>query len=1226
MASDRAQILISAVDQTRQAFATVNANLEKVSLLAGKLNSALGALGVALSLGALVAAGKHALDTADEFNKLAQKTGVSVESLSLLKPVLEQSGSSLGGFEKALKKLSAGMVEAAAGSKEQAAAFGNLGVAVKDSAGNLRPAEAVMLDLADVFKGMPDGAEKAALAVKLFGKAGMELIPFLNQGSDGIRQMKGEFQSLGLEVSGKTAAAAEKFNDTLDTVKQALAGIAMKITAAALPALQSLAAGMVALARHSEGILTALRLLSETVLMVMAYRTLPALVLAWQSVGPAAVAAATTLSAAWKLAVANINVATASLGILRVAFLVLSAFLAGWEIGTWLAEKFAFVRKAGILMVEGLMKAIEVLQYGWEAFLALFTSDTLDAATARHNARLAQMNDIFAAMYAGASQGANEAGKALGAAGSAAEALNRRLEAARLGLQTAVTQGVERVQKAIEALKTRLGEIDQAIGKSQAVMTDALARMGESYKTLTGLAEEAMNRQLAAVRTRYAQEKAELESSHASQAKLLARTTQLLVEALTQETTIRQKASAETLRLIDAEAKVRIDAASRQGATEAERAANVRRVENEILATKRQTLEQSLADYQRHVDALNSEANRHLAEIKRIEDEKRQWAMSTQERIRDLLRQGLTEAEATEDKKLQITQYQTRAREALAAGEFDQAKEFAKKALDLAAQVASEQTSAFKRATDERQRLLAEEGQQSEANAQRVQQQDAAISKGKAEVASAIGKIRESEEILNKALDAEGAAHQQAAQAASSAGAQIQQTLTQTQTQVDQLTTQLNEGASLQIDVNTTRLDAALAQLDTLFAEKAYLLAIDADLKSAEQKMMEFTVALQEGRTINIDADVARAQTALEQLKTYAQQAGEFELNVKADQALAAVDEVRGRIAGLKDIETESRHQVSSNVAEVANEIDSLNGRNTSSTHTITTVRVEANALGGLIGVSGVSRYATGGAVSAGFPPLAGGMIPGSGDQDTVPRRLDAGAFVIRKAAVQKYGSGLLSTLARFAHGGQVQHFAGGGAVFDFAAFWDDFKSGRGGSNSFEDQFRIRNQALAAFIGLQAGVFTYDEAVALKGTDEDIRKLAMRRASKQPEKTPGPSHYAAGGNPADTVPAMLTPGEYVVNRTSVNKFGVGFFDAINRMKLPARALVQRVQGFAAGGLVPPSLRTELPRPTTSEAAGEPQRSVRVELVSGERKVNVAVDARDETRLLNLLASARLRTA
>ncbi len=40
--TDRAQILITAVDQTRQAFSTVNASLEKLSGLAGKMNTALG--------------------------------------------------------------------------------------------------------------------------------------------------------------------------------------------------------------------------------------------------------------------------------------------------------------------------------------------------------------------------------------------------------------------------------------------------------------------------------------------------------------------------------------------------------------------------------------------------------------------------------------------------------------------------------------------------------------------------------------------------------------------------------------------------------------------------------------------------------------------------------------------------------------------------------------------------------------------------------------------------------------------------------------------------------------------------------------------------------------------------------------------------------------------------------------------------------------------------------
>jgi hypothetical protein len=50
---------------------------------------------------------------------------------------------------------------------------------------------------------------------------------------------------------------------------------------------------------------------------------------------------------------------------------------------------------------------------------------------------------------------------------------------------------------------------------------------------------------------------------------------------------------------------------------------------------------------------------------------------------------------------------------------------------------------------------------------------------------------------------------------------------------------------------------------------------------------------------------------------------------------------------------------------------------------------------------------------------MSGGSVPGSGHHDTVPRTLDAGAFVIRKAAVQKYGGGALSRLAN-----GVAHFA----------------------------------------------------------------------------------------------------------------------------------------------------------------------------------------------------------
>jgi hypothetical protein len=112
---------------------------------------------------------------------------------------------------------------------------------------------------------------------------------------------------------------------------------------------------------------------------------------------------------------------------------------------------------------------------------------------------------------------------------------------------------------------------------------------------------------------------------------------------------------------------------------------------------------------------------------------------------------------------------------------------------------------------------------------------------------------------------------------------------------------------------------------------------------------------------------------------------------------------------------------------------------------------------------------------------------------------------------------------------------------------------------------------------------------------------------------------------------MLTPGEFVVNRQAVSRYGAGFFEAINNLSAPAQALAGHalagIQGFASGGLVQPASRS-LPRPSLPDSAPALTsiRTVRVELSSGQQKVNATVDARDEARLLQLLDAARARTS
>ena len=1056
---------------------------------------------------------------------------------------------------------------------------------------------------------------------------------------------------------------------------------------------KKLAGALTWLSTNLEAVMRWLKTIAEVGLSILIYRLIPALITAWQTAGAAAVTAASATSAAWATANLSVTAAVTSVGLLKTAFGVLGAFLVGWEIGTWLSDKFEFVKKAGILMVEVLVKGVEQLQFRWEAFAAIFTNDTIDAATKRHQARLTEMNQIFGQMYVDATKGSEAAKGAMTTVANTTEEIAKRLEAVRQGTQEAVGRGVEAVHSAVEKLKSRLGDVEQAVAKANAVVTDATSKMAEAYKGLTAIVEANLQKQVDAVKARYQQEQAALDLSKQSEADKLAKSTQLLLDALAQQGALRRQTLAETLKLLDDESKARIAEAARQGVTEAERSANIKRVENEILATKRQSMLQAATEYRAHIDTLNAEANRHLVEIQRIEEAKRQLTLSTEDKIREIRRQGMTEFEATEDRKRQVVDLQTKARELLAQGEFEQARLLAQKAMDLAAQVATSQTTDAKRAEDAKKQseqafsqVLQLEAQSRDAYrkqeyataealmrqadalrtelSQKTKESDAAITQGKQGINSAIQDIRTSEEILNAALDAQAQAHQKAAQAALTAREQIKQTLLDTETQIDQLTNKLKDGFKLTLDADTSRFDKAIADLDKSLAEKERLLPIKADLEQAQKKLQEYEQLLKEGKVLPVDADVSQAKAALDKLTTYAKENSLLELRVSSEKAQAAITNVEGMINALSRIRTESQHSVSTNVSDARSQIQSLNGMNTSSTHTIYVQRVEVNASGGLVG-AGVSRFAAGGSVAPAFPRQSGGTVPGSGNQDTVPRTLDAGSFVLRKAAVQKYGSPILSRLAngvaRFASGGSVAANGSGAGASPVKSNRDVFEARKMielGLQGIRDYTSWLRNHFASSVSMDMEWNTMQswsrQAVADRGALEPLsglkqltsnEKLKMQaikerwhKAMAQPmvygkdlerdlldymDQSEG-QYYGAGGlSRSDTVPAMLTPGEFVVNRSAVSKFGTGFFAALNHLSVPAQALAQRVQGFVSGGLVP-SLGFAMDRPVLAGDAG-PMRTVRVELAAGSSKVSASIDARDESRLLQLLEVARARS-
>lgn len=243
MPKAKAQFEISAVDKTKGAFSSVSKGVSSLGNRIAGLGLALGAVG----FGAFI---KNTIDAADNIAKLAQGTGLSIEDLSSLEHAATLSGASLESLSKAAKGVSIAALEAGNGLLTYTRIFDDLNVQYKNADGTLRGTKEIILDVADSMKGMTDITKRNALAVRLFGRAGQELIPLLVQGSEGIRAMQQEARDLGLELSTETAQAAEQFNDDLVRLKGAAAGAGIALTKDLLPSLTNISTAMAEAAKE----------------------------------------------------------------------------------------------------------------------------------------------------------------------------------------------------------------------------------------------------------------------------------------------------------------------------------------------------------------------------------------------------------------------------------------------------------------------------------------------------------------------------------------------------------------------------------------------------------------------------------------------------------------------------------------------------------------------------------------------------------------------------------------------------------------------------------------------------------------------------------------------------------------------------------------------------------------------------------------------------------------
>lgn len=892
------------------------------------------------------------------------------------------------------------------------------------------------------------------------------------------------------------------------------------------------------------------------------------------NVGAGGVAAAAGLTAA-KVAMVGLQAAGAG-------------FL-GFELGKQLYANFASLRVLGDIIGTSAAAVVNLAEFAFAKLKAALTGNA--EASAAASAAFKFNREIIAEQWVAAITGASERLRALdgdqkrlidnlaktsqaaGAAGAELGQVISRIAAAVQAELNGVDQIIVLLQGRLQSLNASLVEVVQQI------QTNAASQLANldvaTQQSLAGLA--------------LLQEK-ELANANA--------TIDIQRKAAAERLTVLKAFAADAINAFDAEAAARVEIAKR---TEG----NVAKVEQD-LALARKALLQGIVDaYRAHYAGLLAQQQAHLDKIKAIEGDRLKVAADINGKIREIERQRLGVGEQYADRIKEIEQTISLARQALLKGDLRGAEDYANKVISLSDNVGKEVKD------DQRVVVDAYTAQKNQVDILRIAQ-----------------------ETLFGVLDKRAEAERDGAEATKTAAAAAK-------TQLDALTKQLadvNElaakGMEIKITADVNAVNDTIRQLDERIEKRDRLIPINADITKAQVEVKRLTDELEQGVTVNAAARIASITAALADAVKE-----KPELNLDVSKAIDAVEKVQQAVEKIGTIQI----QLESNAKEVQAEIDNLK-KATSSTHTIYVTTVPTSAAGGFIGgttsaETPVQTFAGGGAV---FRKPSWSKVPGTGDGDTVPALLNSGSFVVRKAASQYYGDGLMQRI--------VRGYADGGSVFDISPFLSRFFGANsaqalrslGSGAPSEDQtkrHRLKVEAeqllfsLAEMgVGLPAPSFGYPlasylidvlDVIRASNSSSDIEALlnavkeradsyrnaftlahqfhvgAVLGINSAPIDLHGKAsaafeaaaaRLARGGSVGDVVPALLTPGEFVINQPTASAlakmFGGGFLPDLNAMRIPPGFLdgmmnlapPPRPLAFATGGMVPGG-------PTYSVASG-----------------------------------------
>lgn len=170
-----------------------------------------------------------------ELKAMSDRTKVSVRTLSELRVAAQLSNAEFSDVEASLVRMQKVLLAAEQGSQGAVQALAELGLVVADLRGQAPDQQFALV--ADRLRSIDDPSRRAALALKVFGESGRQLLPMIEH----LDRLRALAQKMGLTWEDPNAEAAAALSDKLDLLALMFENLKGRIGQALVPALLQLA-------------------------------------------------------------------------------------------------------------------------------------------------------------------------------------------------------------------------------------------------------------------------------------------------------------------------------------------------------------------------------------------------------------------------------------------------------------------------------------------------------------------------------------------------------------------------------------------------------------------------------------------------------------------------------------------------------------------------------------------------------------------------------------------------------------------------------------------------------------------------------------------------------------------------------------------------------------------------------------------------------------------------